>query len=154
TNTANNGGVSADSLNTPDGVALDSKGNLYIADDFNQRVLVYPPGQTTAKRVYGQGGSFTTNTVNNAGISADSLSFPRGLTLDSSDNLYATDPGNNRVLFYPPGSTTATRVYGQLGNFTTNNGTATVDGVRTPPGVALDSGGNLYMAQFDNHRVL
>ena len=98
-----------------------------MADFVNNRVLFYPAGSTTATRVYGQLGSFTTNTVNKGGISADSLCFPFGVALDSSDNLYVTDFGNNRVLFYPAGSTTATRVYGQLGSFTTN--TANTGGI-------------------------
>ncbi len=157
TATANNGGVSANSLSSPDGVALEADGDLYIADNGNQRVLFYPAGSTAATRVYGQGGSFTSNTVNNGGVSANSLSFPRGLTVDGSDNLYTGDTGNNRVLYYPAGSTTATQVYGQLGSFATNTantGGLSADSARTPTGVALDSAGNLYMAQYNNHRVL
>ncbi|MGA2688858.1 MAG: hypothetical protein ABSE85_12395, partial [Candidatus Korobacteraceae bacterium] len=120
TNTQNNGGVSANSLNSPQVIALDSSGNLYVTDTANSRVLFYPSGSTTATRVYGQGGSFTTNTGNKGGISANSLDEPIGVALDSSGNLYVADYGNNRVLFYPAGSTTATRVYGQGGSFTTN----------------------------------
>ena len=91
-----------------------------MADSDNNRVLFYPAGSTTATRVYGQLGSFTTNTPNNGGISANSLFEPNGVALDSSGNLYVADRDNNRVLFYPAGSTTATRVYGQFGSFTTN----------------------------------
>jgi hypothetical protein len=69
----------------------------------NDRVLFYPAGSTTATRVYGQGGSFTSNTANNGGISANSLSAPEGIALDSSGNLYVADQ-NNRVLFYPAGT--------------------------------------------------
>ena len=120
TNLLNNGGVGASSLNDPVGVVLDSSGNLYVVDDGNSRVLFYPAGSTTATRVYGQNGSFTTNQENNGGVSANSLRLPAGVALDSSGGLYVADWGNNRVLFYPAGSTTATRVYGQGGSFTTN----------------------------------
>ncbi len=75
TNTANNGGVSANSLNALGGVVADASGNLYVADGLNNRVLFYPAGSTTATRVYGQGGSFTTATANNGGVSANSF-FP------------------------------------------------------------------------------
>ena len=78
-----------------------------------------PPPPTTADVVYGQMGSFTTNTNNNGGRSANSAADPAGAAVDSSGNLYVGDTGNNRVLFYPAGTTTATRVYGQLGSFTT-----------------------------------
>ncbi len=119
-NTANNGGVSASSLNNPRRVALDSSGNLYVSDFNNNRVLFYPAGSITATRVYGQNGSFTSNTANNGGISASSLNQPKSVAIDNNGNLYVADTGNNRVLFYPAGSTTATRVYGQNGSFTSN----------------------------------
>jgi sugar lactone lactonase YvrE len=157
TNTQNKGGISANSLNEPPGVALDSSGNLYVADFANNRVLFYPSGSTTATRVYGQGGSFTTNTANNGGISANSIYNPTGVALDSSGNLYVVDFANNRVLFYPSGSTTATRVYGQGGSFTTNTpnkGGVSANSLDEPEGVALDSSGNLYVGDTYNNRVL
>ena len=157
TNTSNKGGISANSLADPFGVALDSSGNLYVAEELNNRVLFYPSGSTTATRVYGQFGSFTTNTANNGGISANSLDIPTGVALDSSGNLYVADEGNSRVLFYPSGSTTATRVYGQLGSFTTNSsnkGGISANSLDNPSAVALDSSANLYVADFNNNRVL
>ena len=115
--TANNGGVTANSLSNPLGIAFDANGNAYVADRSNNRVLFYPAGSTTATRVYGQNGSFTITIANNGGITANSLNQPFAVTTDSSGNLYVADYGNNRVLFYPNGSTTATRVYGQNGSF-------------------------------------
>jgi hypothetical protein len=60
------------------------------------------------------------------------------------------DGGNNRVLFYPAGSITPTRVYGQNGSFTTgtaNNGGISANSLARPStGLALDSSGNLYVA--------
>ena len=58
---------------------MDSSGDLYVADGNNSRVLFYLSGSTTATRVYGQCGSFTTSTANNGGISANSLDNPAGL---------------------------------------------------------------------------
>ncbi|MDQ6739121.1 MAG: NHL repeat-containing protein, partial [Actinomycetota bacterium] len=156
-NTANNGGVGANSLNFPVGVALDSAGNLYVADQFSNRVLYYAGGSTTATRVYGQGGSFTTATPNNGGVGANSLNGPIGLALDSGGNLYVADRANHRVLYYPAGSTTATGVYGQGGSFTTNTsnkGGIGANSLNNPYGSASDSGGNLYLADHANHRVL
>ena len=143
---SNNGGLSATSLYQPDGVVVDKSGNLYVADLQNSRVLFYPAGSTTATRVYGQGGSFSTGTQNASGINANSLNNPVGLALDSSGNLYVADWNNNRVLFYPAGSTTATRVYGQGGLFSTNsanNGGVSAASLKGPQSVALDSNRNL-----------
>jgi sugar lactone lactonase YvrE len=158
TGTVNNGGVSADSLANPEGVAVDPAGGIYVADTFNSRVLHFSAGSTTADRVYGQLGDFTTGTNNKGGRSANSLYFPLGVGTDSSGGLYVTDSSNNRVLYYPAsGSTTADRVYGQLGNFTTDSSNIngiSADGFYFPVGVAADSSGSLYIVDTDNNRVL
>ena len=104
TNTANNGGLNANSLNSPNGVALDSKGNLYVVDVFNHRVLEYDTPLTTdaaADRVFGQP-DFISNTANNGGVSASSLSLPIGVALDIHGYLFVTDNLNHRVLVYDP----------------------------------------------------
>jgi len=98
-----NGGTTpaANSLSGPVGLAVDSSGNLYVAEFGNHRVLMFASGQTIATRVYGQYGSFTSNYANNnnAGASgggtasASSLNNPSGLALDASNNLYVSDTG-------------------------------------------------------------
>jgi sugar lactone lactonase YvrE len=160
----NNGGPTptADSLCRPEGVGLDSNGNVYIADFNDNRVLEYTGGSTTANLVFGQGGDFTTNTCNQGGISANSLCNPAGVKLDTAnnDNLYVADESNHRVLEYDSplsSGTTATNVYGQLGNFNTNFCNPTGVGPRTlcsPVSVALDFAGNLWVADSSNNRVL
>src|SRR5262245_54857045 len=87
---ANNGGLTASSLANPLGVAVDSGGNVYIADDLNNRVLEYDnplATDTIADRVFGQP-NFASGTENNGGVSASSLSFPTGLAVDVAGNLY------------------------------------------------------------------
>jgi hypothetical protein len=143
-------GTSATALKLPSGVALDGGGNLYVADNYNNRVLYFPAGSTTATVVYGQG-SFTTNTP---GTSATALSNPQGLALDGSGNLYVADYSNNRVVYYAAGSTTASRVYGQGGSFTTNVYGTSATSLGSPAAVALDSGGNLYVSDYSNNRLL
>lgn len=157
--TANLGGVSAASLWGPDGVRFDSSANLYVTDLYNNRVLYYPAGNSTiATRVYGQGNSFTSNTANLAGVSASSLYYPFGLALDTSNNLYVADTGNNRVLYYPAGgSTTAIQVYGQGGSFTSNtanNGGLSPLSLHNPIDLALDKNGSIYVSDAGSARVL
>jgi hypothetical protein len=106
-------------------VAVDPAGNVYINDRGMSRVLQYnpPTTQNTADRVFGQFGSFTTGVYNNGGVSANSLSQPVGIGVDTSGNLYVADASNSRVLMYTTPistDTTADLVLGQQGNFTTN----------------------------------
>jgi len=161
---------SATGLCHPEGVAYDfSSGNLYVADRDNNRVLEYNTpllvtatpgsGDTTADLVFGQGGSFTSNTQNNGGTSASSLFAPVGVALDINGNLYVDDDGNNRVLEYnaPLTTNTADLVFGQSGSFSSsacNNGGINASSLCDPLGVALDARGDLYVADANNNRVL
>ena len=80
--------------------------------------------------------------------------------MDASGNLYVADEGNSRVLEYnTPLSTdtTADLVFGQGGSFTSaviNSGGVSASSLYYPTGVAVDAGGNLYVADYGNHRVL
>ncbi|MEI7554897.1 hypothetical protein [Candidatus Chlorohelix sp.] len=156
-NQENNVARTADNLYNPAGVAVASDGGIYVADYQNHRVLHYPSGSTTADRVYGQGGSFSTFAYNKGGVSQDSLDYPVGVAV-ASDGIYIADSYNNRVLYYSGTSTTATRVYGQA-DYTTrsynrgNGNTPSADSLWQPSGVAVVAGG-IYIADTYNNRVL
>jgi hypothetical protein len=162
---------SADSQNFPVGISLAADEGLYVTDRENHRVLYYAPdGDTTADEVYGQFGNFATNPPNNDGLggsgvpSADNIGvFALGVLVDESGGLFVSDSSNNRVLYFAPGDTTASEVYGQFGDFTSgvvNNdgsgqaGTPSAESLKFPRGLALDDGDGLYVADRENHRVL
>jgi Ca2+-binding RTX toxin-like protein len=113
-----------------------------------------------ADRVFGQGGSFTSNTCNLGGVSASSLCVPQGVALDGAGNLYVADTGNKRALEYDSPLTTdavADRVFGQGGSFTSraiNLGGVSASSLFYPYAVAVDGAGHLYVADGSNHRVL
>jgi sugar lactone lactonase YvrE len=172
----NNANASSSSLCEPVGVAVDASGNLYIADYFNSRVLEYsnpfsacsgsfPCVGGSAHLVFGQSGNFNTSTcdVNNASPSATTLCLPIGVAVDSSANLYVVDQADSRVLEYDTPltsgttATTAHLVFGQGGSPDTNacnKGGLSGSSLCNPDGVAVDSSGNLYVADNSNHRVL
>lgn len=153
------------------GLAVDSHGNLWISDVLNHRVLELDrPFETdrVADRVFGQGGSFTTRTCNQGGVSARSLCFPGALAFDTAGNLYVADLHNNRVLLFrdPLQDRVADKVFGQAG-FTRNTCTLGAKGLCLgfedgsinirfygASGLAVDREGNLYVADSANARVL
>jgi sugar lactone lactonase YvrE len=161
---ANRGRASPSShtLFRPFGVAADGSGNLYVADFKNHRSLEYDAPLASgmaAARVFGQGGSFATNTCNKGGVSANSLCFPTDV-VDGGGNLYAVDEDNNRILEYDTPlttNTTADQVFGQGGSFVTkicNNGGVSANSLCGPYGVGVDGDGNLYVGDYANHRIL
>jgi sugar lactone lactonase YvrE len=161
TNGANQGGLDEGSLHHPTFVTVDTAGNLWVADTFNHRVLQYEDpavADVEADRVVGQT-DFQTNEPDHLGLGPDGLNLPYGLAVDPSGNLWVADYGNNRILGYTTpliGDTTADRVLGQPG-FTTNDpnrGGRDDSSLSGPLGLSVDPAANLYVADFDNHRVL
>jgi len=144
----------------PTDLAVDSQGNLYVSDYGRSQVLYYPAGSTTATRVYGQpnfnAGDFHRQSCEAGNVSATSLCNPFNLAVDDQGDLYVNDSGDSRVLYYPAGSTTATRVYGQP-NFTSRQcNTSGVSAISLcgPSHLTIDSQGNLYVDDEGNSRVL
>ncbi|MFZ5628076.1 MAG: hypothetical protein ACOY5B_03035 [Spirochaetota bacterium] len=142
----NNPALGNQSVYYPDSVTADATG-VYVADTFNHRVLHFPGTSTTADRVYGQP-DFTTNT---SGTSAIKMQKPRGVAI-APDGIYVSDTENNRILFFPGTSTTATRVYGQS-DFISNSPGVTASKMNWPWGIRY-FGGGIYVADPQNHRVL
>ncbi|MGO9062976.1 MAG: choice-of-anchor D domain-containing protein [Candidatus Binataceae bacterium] len=158
------GGPTASNLCSPTGVTVDAMGNLYVADEENNRVLKYAAPVTTAKAaslVIGQA-DFTSNKCNSglANPTAATLCSPWTIALDGAGNLYVADLTNNRVLEYAKPLTShpnAAHVFGQPG-FTTyhcnQGGSVNSSGLCGPTGVTVDSSGRLFIADFNNSRVL
>jgi hypothetical protein len=175
-------GLGADSLCDPRGIGVDGKGNLYVADAGNNRVLVYNTpfnpgsgepgaGDASADFVYGQNGSFTSRPCNLNAVGATTLCDPSAAALDGAGNIYIADAGNNRVLEFAPAhnppvnsDALANRAFGQNGvsDFTdavcadgqSGDPAPSNHGMCNPGGVALDAMGDLFVADSSNNRVL
>ena len=163
TNVLNKGGLSADSLGPLVGIGIDSQDNLYVADDQNNRVLVYYTplsSDTTADFVFGQFGSFTSSVANNGGISASSIYAPRDIVADSAGNVYIAETGNERTLEYDNPFNTddiADRVFGQGGSFTTGTNNSiglNASSQADPWSVTIDPDCHLWVADLGNNRAL
>ncbi|HYG78197.1 MAG TPA: PKD domain-containing protein [Planctomycetota bacterium] len=160
TSTPNTGGLGPASLSSPQDVAVDGDGRLYVADTSNHRVLIYssPLISNVADGVLGQPG-FASNTANNGGVSAKSLSTPYGLGLDASGRLYVADTFNHRVLGYDTPLTigaAANRVFGQstFDSNMANAGGISAGSLSRPVAVCVSATGELYISDSRNNRVL
>lgn len=140
----------------PFGLALDSLGDLYVADEFNHRVMVFEPPFTTngmnASIVIGQP-DFSTR---NPATTQDGLQFPTGVAVNG--DLAVSDQGNNRVMIFEPSFTNgmdASVVLGQT-DFTSSSigDTNSLSGMSAPFGLAFDSLGNLQVVDTGNDRVI
>ncbi len=140
------------SLNNPFAVAVDTKGNLYIADTNNNVV-----------RVVNSAGIITTFAGNGkANYSGDGgpatkaeLDFPDGVAVDASGNAYIADYLNHVIRKVTNGiiSTFAGNGDTSYNPSQGNNVAATSVGIAAPTGVALDAAGNLYIATYQGWYV-
>lgn len=142
---ANGTGVAAQFL-FPSGLAVDASGNVYVADTNNQMIRkVTPEGVVSTFAGNGRVGSgdFT-------GVTA-SFNYPRGITIDASDNLYVGDVDNNKVR-----KISSTGVVSTLaGNKTTGdvNDTGIRASFARPSELAVDASGTVYLADRDNGKI-
>jgi sugar lactone lactonase YvrE len=138
------GPAAAAYLSFPTGVALDSLGNLYIADAYNHRVREVSPSGTITT-VAGNG---TVGFGGDGGAATSArLRYPWGVAVDASGNLYIADAGNYRVRKVSGGTITTVAGSGSLGS-AGDGGLATTAQLSLPLRVALDSSGTIYIALF------
>jgi hypothetical protein len=145
-------GGSADGTGTaatfdhPSGIAIDTGGNLYVADSLNHTIRkVTQAGVVTT--IAGTAGS--SGAVEGTG-SAARFHGPQGLVLDSSGNLFVADTNNSTIRKVVTATGVVTTVTGQAGITGSTDGTSSQARFYYPSGVAVDGAGNLFVADTDN----
>ena len=147
------GGAANALLNGPDGVAIDSSGNVYIADANNSVIrkvdtsgtITTVAGQESVGCAYNGNGSPATNY---------DLCYPANLAIDSSNNLYIADSYNCLVRKLVPSTSTISNLAGNdTCGYSGDGGQATNAELFNPSGVAVDSTGNVYIADTNNYRI-
>jgi uncharacterized protein (TIGR03437 family) len=160
--------VSAQTLNAPQGIFVDSAYTLYVADAGANRVLIYP--STKDAPAAGMGASIVIGQkqfdVVEADTTAETFQVPADIVLDSNGNIYVSDNGNNRVLvfpslfFLPLSGASAMTVIGQRdmkqGSANSNSTSllATPEGLAGPIGLLIDRRDTLYIGDAGNNRVV
>jgi sugar lactone lactonase YvrE len=132
-------------LNSPQGVAVDSSGNLYIADSGNRVVRKVTASSGIISTVAGTGAAGYTGD-GGAATSAE-LALPESVAVDGSGDIYIADANNNVVRYVKASTGVITTVAGNgTAGYLGDNGAATSAELNSPQGIALDGSGNLYIA--------
>ncbi len=138
-------------LSFPGGLAVDAAGNLYIADSDNNRIRQVTPGGTIST-VAGTGTSGFSGDGGPA--TAAALSYPDGVAVDVSGNVYIGDSSNSRIRKVAAATGTISTVAGNgTSGFSGDGGPATSATLSFPGDLGVDGSGNLYLADPDNNRV-
>ena len=137
-------------LSDAEGLGLDRQGNVYIADPANHRIRVVNRAgviQTVA------GIGFPGFSGDGGPAAQAQLNAPYSVAADAAGNVYIADLGNNRVRrVAPDGSISTIAGTGQAGS-SGDGGPALAAQLNAPRNLAVDGGGNLYISEFNGHRV-
>jgi len=142
----------------PTGVAIDISGNIYVADNNNHRIQKFDSSGVFVLKFGANSGDGT------SGTGEGEFSFPFGIAVDSSDNIYVADTGNSRIQIFDS-SGNFTKMFG----FGVDNGTNTFQkcttgcqagigsagegGFAGPRGVTVDGSGNIFVADTGVSRI-
>ena len=141
-----NGTGAAAAFCTPDGIAVDSSGMVYISDFSNNRIRKMTPAGVVTTLA----GSGTAGFVNGTGTAAQFVG-PRGLAVDIVGNVYVTDYSSNRIRKITPAGVVTTFVGSGVNS--SLDGTGTSATFSSPYGVAVDGSDNLYVTEFGGSRI-
>jgi hypothetical protein len=135
-------------LDSPTGVALDTSGNLYIADTHNQRIREVSGGMMATIAGTGTPGF----SGDGAAATAASLDLPTAIAIDTRGNLYIADTNNHRIR-----EISGTIIHTVAGDgeqiYSGDGGLAIAAGLDSPSGVAVDAAFNLYLGDTHNQRI-
>jgi sugar lactone lactonase YvrE len=143
------GPATSATLSYPYGVAVDSSGNVYIADSGNNVVRKVSGGIINTVAGNGNGG------YSGDGHAATSamLYYPNDVAVDAAGNLYIADEDNNRIRMVNTAGIISTVAGNGSSGFSGDGVLATTTSLNYPEGVAVDAAGDVLIADMDNNRI-
>jgi trimeric autotransporter adhesin len=148
--TGDGGIAGAASLPAPDGVVIDQAGNVNICDSFANRVrtvTTFGIINVTA------GGNTAGYSGDGATATAATMVDCQGIATDSTGNLYIADTHNRRIRKIDTSGIITTVAGNGVNDFSGDGGPAVKASLSNPQGVAVDTQGNLYIADTGNNRI-
>jgi sugar lactone lactonase YvrE len=144
------GPASVAKLDFPAGLAVDANGNLYISDRGNHRIRKVATDGIIST-VAGNGTDGDSGDGDQA--TAANLDTPRGVAVDATGNIYISDWYNHKIRKINTSGVISTYAGTGDSGFSGDNGLATAAKLKSPDGIAVDAGGNVYFSDRSNDRI-
>ncbi len=135
-------------FSSPSALAADSAGNVYVADSINNTVRKISPARAVSTFA---GVARSAGSVDGVGFAA-LFSYPSGVAVDSTGNVYVGDASNNTIRKVTPAAAVTT-LAGQAAPPGSVDGSGPAARFSYPSGVVVEGAGNIYLADLGNHTI-